>query len=133
MDTSISYISHGTLGWGKEKDPSKATHVAISREYYNYLEGQRVTIDNLKRNVNSYENERGKYQPTINRLREQVAQLTAERDKAVAEANDAWQMEEEMAYRNETLYHMHKERVNAARGLKPKKEHKVRIKFQRRG
>lgn len=122
MDTSISYVSSGTFGWIKEKDPSKGTHVVVSREFYNHLDAQRDEIKRLRDNVSRYESERGQYQPVIDRLKRKIAGLEAEVENIIQDANTSKYSEAEAIKRNETLYLMYKERVNAARGLN-KKEH----------
>ena len=123
MDTSISYVSHGTLGWSKEKDPSRGTHVVLSREFYSYLDGQQLTIENLKRDLNWYKNERGQYQPTIDELRAEIRGLQAEVTKQRRIADDALNKFSLESRWNEDVYRIQVERSNAARGLTPKKEH----------
>ena len=123
MDTSISYVSYGTLGWGKEKDPSRGTHVVLSREFYSYLDGQQLTIENLKRDLNWYKNERGQYQPTIDELRAEIRGLQAEVTKQRRIADDALNKFSLESRWNEDVYRIQVERSNAARGLTPKKEH----------
>ncbi len=123
MDTSISYVSHGTLGWSKEKDTSRGTHVVLSREFYSYLDGQQLTIENLKRDLNWYKNERGQYQPTIDELRAEIRGLQAEVTKQRRIADDALNKFSLESRWNEDVYRIQVERSNAARGLTPKKEH----------
>lgn len=123
MDTSVSYVSHGTLGWSKEKDPSRGTHVVLSREFYSYLDGQQLTIENLKRDLNWYKNERGQYLPTIDKLKREVSRLEDEMENLVRSANSSQYSEAEVVKMNEELYRICKERANAERGLRPKKEH----------
>ena len=124
MDQSISYISRGTFsGWSVEKDASKATHVAISREYYQALCGQNYTIKELNDKIDRYRSERTRYQPTIDELKQEVRDLREEvlRQRNIADdALNKFAMESRW---NEDVYRIQVERSNAARGLTPKKEH----------
>ena len=124
MDQSISYISRGTFGgWSAEKDAGKATHVAISREYYQALCNQSYTIKELNDKIDQYRSERTRYQPTIDELKQEVRNLRAEVQKQQKIADDALNKFAMESRWNEDVYRIQVERSNAARGLTPKKEH----------
>ena len=124
MDQTVSYVSHGRFGgWGEEKDISKATHVAITREYFKALCNQSRTIAELRENVEWYRREREQYVPTINKLNAEVERLKGEVEKQQWVANDALNKFSMESRWNADVYRIQVERSNAARGLTPKKEH----------
>ena len=124
MDQSISSISRGTFsGWSVEKDAGKATHVAISREYYQALCDQSYTIKELRDKIDWYRSERTRYQPTIDELKQEVRDLREEVQKQRKIADDAMNKFAMESRWNDDVYRIQVERSNAARGLTPKKEH----------
>ena len=124
-EENIIYMKKGLVGWKQTEDQAEATHQLITiNEYRDIMHQIRMLNKELDAVPKEIEKEIRKVTIDYSRqVREIENELEAYKAKASQEIKEAKEEIQKYKSLNENLLRISKERANADRKLKPKKEH----------